>query len=729
MDLRLARTYIPGFACLAKGLVLIFILSRPWVFMNIQFHVGLCILLYFNRIMRHEEIFDSNAMLFCIVIAHAINMYRFTHPLAQSTLEHAAVSSLLLMGGNGNSNNNNVPSIHHQIHHHHHHRHSGALMMGKRSKEDDTAMIRKMEEKAFAGIIRLEVQQQRIGAFQLLYCTVSLALVAGWDVFTWSMHHGNNTIRRILYHHHRQRQRPAAPAAVSNSVTSVPTIRILAATLYAILVVLVIFDPIIVLSPEHHETENVFLHHGENVTSSSINAADKPNDDASSSSSPSFVARSSSIPTVFLFLVRSISFLLMCTTWSYVYGVAGMVHVLRNTIRLPLTIPEQLGNSGDAYYSSSTTATATAIASNTKGNRNQKFNCRTYMVQSFVPCQLRFMCILLADGWILYSTIACMALVMMRQCMVLFANSGDGADNNNNNNDRNNKSVAIIPSTRYSSSLSSTATTVNTADAVTPHPEYFVGGRHNNKYGISQDDGDGCNHHPWIPEGGFVSSHYIYHQHAMETPDGVGGMNIKPQQASFAETSYERNAVRNHDDDDGGGGDDDNDAHSPHALSSSFEQAPSAMHDDIPPHYYHHQRPESFPLISLENDNDTGIHHHHHQHRHHPYHEPDPPSLLPSSSNGRDSFHLSKRENARVSVASPDAAAASQLSSTTTSIGVSSTIPATNEQPRQQQQQQYKKDDDVNAQVPPPVQDNNVDDEDMRLFQMAQQHNCSHNEK
>lgn len=76
VDLRLAKTYMPGLSCLARGTVLILVMSRPWASLNVPLLMIFCTILYIDRAVRVEGIFDSNALLCTLLASHAANIFR-----------------------------------------------------------------------------------------------------------------------------------------------------------------------------------------------------------------------------------------------------------------------------------------------------------------------------------------------------------------------------------------------------------------------------------------------------------------------------------------------------------------------------------------------------------------------------------------------------------------------------------------------------------------------------
>jgi hypothetical protein len=74
VDLRLAKTYLPGFMCLGRGTVLIIIISRSPL--SVPLILALATAMYVDRSIRTESIFDSNAMLGTIIASHALNVMR-----------------------------------------------------------------------------------------------------------------------------------------------------------------------------------------------------------------------------------------------------------------------------------------------------------------------------------------------------------------------------------------------------------------------------------------------------------------------------------------------------------------------------------------------------------------------------------------------------------------------------------------------------------------------------
>jgi hypothetical protein len=76
IDLQMAQTYIPAFFCVFKSAVLVLVLCNPNVTNNIPIQTTLLIMLYIDRALRSEAVFDSSAILCNILIFYIINNFR-----------------------------------------------------------------------------------------------------------------------------------------------------------------------------------------------------------------------------------------------------------------------------------------------------------------------------------------------------------------------------------------------------------------------------------------------------------------------------------------------------------------------------------------------------------------------------------------------------------------------------------------------------------------------------
>ena len=88
MDLRLAATYIPGLVCLVKTLGLILLMSRVWVMHSIPTMIFLGLLLYVDRVLRKESIFDASALTCTVFVAHLLNVCRSSIAHVDATAHH-----------------------------------------------------------------------------------------------------------------------------------------------------------------------------------------------------------------------------------------------------------------------------------------------------------------------------------------------------------------------------------------------------------------------------------------------------------------------------------------------------------------------------------------------------------------------------------------------------------------------------------------------------------------
>ena len=97
VDLRLAKTYMPALSCLARGTVLILIVSRPWASLNVPLLMVFCTILYIDRAVRVEAIFDSNALLCTLLASYAANIFRSdpeNHQLLISSVTTTAATTV-----------------------------------------------------------------------------------------------------------------------------------------------------------------------------------------------------------------------------------------------------------------------------------------------------------------------------------------------------------------------------------------------------------------------------------------------------------------------------------------------------------------------------------------------------------------------------------------------------------------------------------------------------------
>lgn len=91
VDLKLAQTYIPAFSCIVRATLLISLLSQQWGVESIPLQIVLGIVLYVERVIRNESIFDSNAILCSVLASHSVNLFRASpekhHLIFSVTLE------------------------------------------------------------------------------------------------------------------------------------------------------------------------------------------------------------------------------------------------------------------------------------------------------------------------------------------------------------------------------------------------------------------------------------------------------------------------------------------------------------------------------------------------------------------------------------------------------------------------------------------------------------------
>lgn len=80
VDLRLASTYIPALTCLIRTSIVLVLISREPVVHSTPALIGLGLVLYLDRIVREEVIFDSSALTYTIFVAHVLNLSRSSYP-------------------------------------------------------------------------------------------------------------------------------------------------------------------------------------------------------------------------------------------------------------------------------------------------------------------------------------------------------------------------------------------------------------------------------------------------------------------------------------------------------------------------------------------------------------------------------------------------------------------------------------------------------------------------
>ena len=76
VDLTLASTYVPAILCLLRASFLIVIMSRDWTTHNMPALIIIGIMLYVDRVVRQEIIFDSSALTCTIYAVHVLNLCR-----------------------------------------------------------------------------------------------------------------------------------------------------------------------------------------------------------------------------------------------------------------------------------------------------------------------------------------------------------------------------------------------------------------------------------------------------------------------------------------------------------------------------------------------------------------------------------------------------------------------------------------------------------------------------
>jgi hypothetical protein len=76
VDLQLAQTYVPGLYCLLQSTIVILVMTRSNVSEDMPILMVMSILIYIDRTIRNESIFDSNAITMSILLSHMFNLLR-----------------------------------------------------------------------------------------------------------------------------------------------------------------------------------------------------------------------------------------------------------------------------------------------------------------------------------------------------------------------------------------------------------------------------------------------------------------------------------------------------------------------------------------------------------------------------------------------------------------------------------------------------------------------------
>jgi hypothetical protein len=76
VDLQLAQTYVPGLYCLLRSSIVILFMTRSNVSEDMSILMVMGILIYIDRTIRNESIFDSNAITMSILFSHMFNLLR-----------------------------------------------------------------------------------------------------------------------------------------------------------------------------------------------------------------------------------------------------------------------------------------------------------------------------------------------------------------------------------------------------------------------------------------------------------------------------------------------------------------------------------------------------------------------------------------------------------------------------------------------------------------------------
>jgi hypothetical protein len=76
VDLQLAQTYVPGLYCLLRCTIVILFMTRSNVMEDMSILMVMSIVIYIDRSVRNESIFDSNAVTMSILLSHIFNLLR-----------------------------------------------------------------------------------------------------------------------------------------------------------------------------------------------------------------------------------------------------------------------------------------------------------------------------------------------------------------------------------------------------------------------------------------------------------------------------------------------------------------------------------------------------------------------------------------------------------------------------------------------------------------------------
>lgn len=294
VDLRLAHTYLPAFSCLVRATVLIVVLSRQWGIESVPLQIVLALVLYIERVVRNENIFDSNAVLCSILGAHVINLFRASPEQHHLVLSTVGASSGVGMDMSSDGTRSGV---------------------GVDMSSDSTVPLSPIHPNLVGQICHAT------------YWLISLCLILGVDLVA--------VLAGYLCSGTPVHRSARAPFHVN--LAGFPTV-----------IVHALFLGCIIQTPLNHTAL-------------------------------------SPMQTI----MRSYTFVVLCLTWTYVKGIPEMCVLLASTARSPVVL---------------------GVACN-KGNR--KRSVVNTIVQSFIPCQLRFTVVLFSDLLYFYLTATTMSAAVL----------------------------------------------------------------------------------------------------------------------------------------------------------------------------------------------------------------------------------------------------------------------------------------------------------------------------
>lgn len=370
VDLRLAQTYVPAFMCLLRCSALIIVISRPWACYSLPVHACLGAVIYVDRVARSEVILDSNALMGTLLFAHTVNAFRcapdqhalylaakvpISQPRQQQELVHQkqlAVAAILHQ-----ERNSSTTALHDWPH--------GTDMQQQQQQQGGVGSAGHVHVATFVGevsqaayivnslLLVWGLDMSAAGAALLLTMGASCALLFGASPLAQGP---RSSLRRRSH-------MPGRP--ISSSSSPLPHLK---------------------------------AHQGhQHLLSSSYGGS---------------VCRVCTVVCSGLLLVgftqtpvdkfvgmapvsimsRSFMFLCLCLVWSYTAGIHDMVQLLQGSPRGPilvsLTVPQPNG-------------------------RARACRVHATIAQSFIPCQLRFTCVLFLHGSTLYLVTGCMTVLLL----------------------------------------------------------------------------------------------------------------------------------------------------------------------------------------------------------------------------------------------------------------------------------------------------------------------------